>query len=155
MIKIDHIVNLINDFLKETAFYLVDAQINKENLITVVIDHLNENVSIDKCIELSKYIESSLDREKEDFQLDVYSAGLTTSFVDKRQFEKAINKEISVKLKKGGKPIEGELIYFDEKQIKLKPTVKITNKKKKVETVEELIFNKEDILETKYVIRFK
>jgi len=77
MINRDVIRELVEAFLKESNNYLVDIIVNPGNSIMVEIDN-DEGVAINDCEALSRYIESNLDREIEDFDLTISSAGLTS-----------------------------------------------------------------------------
>ena len=65
----------VNEWLEEKDYFLVDVTVSPDNRIVVEIDHA-EGVWIEDCVELSRFIESKLDREKEDFELEVGSAKL-------------------------------------------------------------------------------
>ena len=73
--------------LADSACYLVDVVIGADNAIVVEIDH-DEAVSIDDCVALSQYIEQHLDRDAEDYELEVTSAGLDRPFKIVRQYRK-------------------------------------------------------------------
>lgn len=66
---------IASEYLEKTDLKLVRAKVSKDNDITVFIHRPGSGVCIDDCVELSRYIESKLDREKEDFSLTVSSAG--------------------------------------------------------------------------------
>ena len=87
MIDKKEINALVEEFLKDSGNYLVDILIASGNLITVEIDNDN-GVNIDDCVELSRYLESKFDRDTEDFELTVTSAGLTSPFKTLRQYKK-------------------------------------------------------------------
>ena len=105
---------------------------------------------------VSRNIEHNLDREAEDFELHVSSAGLDKPFRHENQYRKNIGKRVKVKLQDSTKQ-EGELIAYDANELKLRDKVKkkIEGKKKK-EWVELIYtFEMKDIKETKIVISFK
>jgi ribosome maturation factor RimP len=60
-------------------------------------------VTIEQCATLSRAIESNLDRETEDFELEVSSAGLGQPFKVVQQYYKNVGKEIEVDLNDGSK----------------------------------------------------
>ena len=86
--------------LADSACYLVDVVIGADNAIVVEIDH-DEAVSIDDCVALSQYIEQHLDRDAEDYELEVTSAGLDRPFKIVRQYRKHIGSEIELKPREG------------------------------------------------------
>ena len=79
MIEKKVVSQLIEEKLASSSNYLVDVVIKPGNLIVVEIDN-DEAVSIDDCAELSRYLEEHLDRDVEDYELEVGSAGITSPF---------------------------------------------------------------------------
>ena len=78
------IKTLVDEWLVGKDYFLVDIEISADNKIVVEIDHA-DGVWIEDCVELSKYIEDHLDRDKEDFELEVGSAGLGQPFKVEQQ----------------------------------------------------------------------
>lgn len=116
-------------------YFIVEVSIKKGNAIEVIIDGDN-GVSIQKCVEVSRSIENSLDRETEDFELMVASAGLSKHFKVYRQYLKNIGKEVEV-VTGEGKPMAGVIVQVDEEgfDLEVKSLEKAPNSKKKVEVV--------------------
>lgn len=141
--------------LQGTDCYLVDVTVSGENDITVEVDS-DRGVSIDDCAALSRYIEENLDREKEDFSLEVGSPGITSPFKALRQYRKNIGNEVEVLLENGTK-LTGILEEAGEREITL--AVERKEKKGKVgrnakETLLlHLTFKYEDIKYTKHLVR--
>lgn len=117
MIEKNRITDIVNAKLDGSKYYLVDVQVTKTNEISVEID-ADEGVDIDFCVELSRFIESQLDREAEDFELNVGSAGLTTPFKIKRQYEKNLGNQIEV-LAADGRKHRGELVTVENETFKV------------------------------------
>jgi ribosome maturation factor RimP len=156
MISKEVISRLIEEKLAESAHYLVDVTINPENRIVVEIDS-DETIGIDDCVMLSRYIEANLDREKEDYELEVGSAGITSPFKVQRQYVKYLGKEVEVLLKNGVKQT-GVLKATDEKGITLavqKLVKPEDGSKRKVRIEEALSYAFDEIKYTKYILRFK
>lgn len=155
MIEKNTITQLAEEGLASTSNFLVEVAIKPGNLIVVEIDN-DEAVSIDDCVELSRYIESRLDRDAEDFELEVGSAGVTSPFKVLRQYRKNIGNEVEVLLKNGTK-MSGVLKDADEKGIviTLLLQVKPEGAKRKVTVEEDRAYTYEEIKYTKYLIRFK
>lgn len=76
MITKEQIAAIAADYLKQTDLTFVKARVSKDNDIMVFITREGGSVCIDDCVELSRYIESRLDRDKEDFSLTVSSTGV-------------------------------------------------------------------------------
>ena len=155
MIDKNIISQLVNEKLASSDNYLVDVVIKPGNLIVVEIDN-DEGVCIDDCAELSRYVESHLDREVEDFELEVGSAGITSPFKVLRQYIKNIGNEVEMLLKNGTK-LSGVLKAADENGVivTIEKQVKPEGAKRKITIEEDLSYTFEEIKYTKYLIRFK
>jgi len=155
MILKDTVIQLVESFLANTEYYLVDLKISKDNSILVEIDSFR-GVSIDFCVELNRHIEANLDREIEDYELEVSSAGLTEPFKVLKQYEKNIGNEVEV-FTKDNKKMTGILISCDEIKIVLQQekTVKPEGAKRKMTIQEDTEIPFTNIKTTKYIIRFK
>jgi ribosome maturation factor RimP len=155
MIDKDLIKSVTEDFLLETDMFLVEVSVRPGNIIVVEIDS-EEGVSIDDCIALSRNIESKLDREQEDFELEVGSVGITSPFRIPRQYKKNVGNEVEV-LTKSGQKLSGILKSADESSfvVTITKMVKPEGAKKKVAMEEDLSFAFDEVKYTKYLIRFK
>lgn len=155
MIFKEQIVSAIESYIADTDYYLVDVKVSADNRISVEIDHF-EGVSIDYCVELSKAIESKLDRNNEDFELEVSSAGLTEPFRVLKQYEKNIGNEVEV-LTRDGKKLLGVLKSVDNEGVILEQEkmIKPEGAKRKTLITEETNISFDNIKSTKYIIRFK
>lgn len=155
MILKDTVIQLVEAFLENTGYYLVDLKVSNDNRILVEIDSF-EGVSIDFCAELNRHIEANLDREIEDYELEVASAGLTEPFKVLKQYEKNLCNEVEV-LTKDGKKLTGILMLCDDTKIILQQEklVKPEGAKRKTTIVEETEIPYTNIKTTKYIIRFK
>lgn len=156
MIEKSLIEDITNGFLHKTAdMFLVEVAIRPGNVIVVEVDSDN-GVSIDDCIALSRSIESELDRDAEDFELEVGSAGVTSPFKILRQYEKNIGNEVEV-LTKSGNKLSGVLKSADAAKfvITITKMVKPEGAKKKIAMEEDLSFAYDEVKYTKYLIRFK
>ena len=111
---------------------------------------------IDDCVELSRFIESKLDREEEDYELEVGSAGIGQPFKVLKQYLIHIGKEVEV-LTRDGKKLEGVLKDANEENITLTVLKKVKPEgAKRPKLVEEdITYTYNDIKYTKYLISFK
>ena len=155
MIEKDVIRHLVEDKLASSNNYLVDVTVKPGNVIVVEIDN-DEGVCIDDCAELSRYIEERLDREAEDFELEVGSAGVTTPFKVLRQYVKNIGQGVEVLLLSGVKRV-GILKQADESGvvITVEKMVKPEGAKRKMKVVDDEAYTFDEIKYTKYLINFK
>ena len=140
------VLSVIDEALKGTDKFLVDLKISTDNRINVAIDGDN-GIVIDDCIDLSRKIENSLDRDVEDFELNVASAGLDSPLKLRRQYKKNVGRDIHVTTFEG-ETVEGTLTEADDDTI----TVALPHKKSaKAETVQ---FAYPDIKTAKIVVKF-
>lgn len=155
MIDKELIVKLVEEKLASSSNYLVDVAVQPGNIIVVEIDN-DESVCIDDCVELSRYLEDHLDRDVEDFELEVGSAGITSPFKVLRQYQKNIGNEVEVLLTAGVK-LTGVLKSADENGIVLtvEKQIKPEGAKRKVTVEEDQSYTYSEIKYTKYLIRFK
>jgi ribosome maturation factor RimP len=131
-----------------TDKFLVEVKVRTGNRILVFVDS-DTLLTIDDCASLSKFIESHLDRETEDFELSVSSPGIDLPYRNFRQYIKNIGRQVSVLTNEGNKH-EGTLIAADENGMELLEVTKI--KKIPTETKHHFLFT--DIKETKEIIKF-
>ena len=155
MIIKDTVIQIVEQFIGDTKYYLVDVNITPDNKISIEIDSF-EGVSIDFCAGLNHFITSQLDRETEDYELQVSSAGLTEPFKVLRQYEKNIGNEVEV-LTKTGKKLSGILKDVNDTTfiLRIEKTEKPDGSKRKIIVEEDIKFLYQDIKTTKYIIRFK
>jgi ribosome maturation factor RimP len=156
MISKERIVNLAQSFLEGSTNYLIDVKVSPTNKILVFIEN-DVNVSIQDCIQLSKHIEHNLDREAEDFELEVSSPGIDQPFKNVRQYHKYNGKEVDVLLKNGEK-YKGFLKKVEDSKIELQ--ISASKKSTKKNTTEKIESNKNvflfnEIKETRLYINFK
>jgi ribosome maturation factor RimP len=154
MIEKRVVTSIIGDFLKDSENYVVDIDVKPDNTIIVEIDN-DQAVSIDDCIALSRFIESKLDRNVEDYELQVGSAGISQPFKLHRQYQKNKGKEVEVLFKDGKKYI-GILKEVGETQfvLTIEKQVKPEGAKRKITIEEDMSFDYNEIKYTKNIIRF-
>ncbi len=147
MITEKQIAEIVNEKLLGTALFLVETRVKRGNLITVSIDS-DSYVSINDCATLSRHIESKLDRETEDFELEVSSAGLDQPLKLQRQYLKNIGNDLKV-ITHDGKNFTAALLGVGIKDI----TLLIPENKKKKTPEQEIIIALKDIKEAKIIIK--
>jgi ribosome maturation factor RimP len=158
MISKKRVLELIDERIAELAngLFVVELNISVNNIIQVELDKQEGNVSINDCMSVSRNVEHNLDREAEDFELQVSSAGLDKPFRVLAQYTKNIGREVKVVLL-NGKKLEGTLKAANDQEITLETSKmeKPEGKKKKELIVEQHVFPMDQIKETKIVISFK
>jgi ribosome maturation factor RimP len=108
MITKERITELVNQKIEGTQLFLVDVRVLPGNRIEVFIDG-DKGLGISDCVDLSRHIEKSLDRDVEDFSLEVSSPGATVPLKLSRQYLKHIGRDLELKMNDGSR-FEGTLI---------------------------------------------
>jgi ribosome maturation factor RimP len=154
MIAAEKIQELVEAKIAEGPNFIVDIAVKPGNNIYILIDNDN-GVSIQDCVEMSRHVESGLDREKEDFELHVSSPGLDRPLKVLRQYQKYTGKEVAVTTKEG-KKLAGKLLKASESGIELETRSKETveGKKGKQLLIRNISLTFNQIKETKVVISF-
>ena len=150
MIRKEIIEQLVTETLANTENFLVNVNISPANRILVQIDNDN-GLPISECVKISRHIEANLNRDTEDFELEVSSPGIGNPFKVFRQYIKNKGRMVDVLLT-DGRTIKGTLLSANENEIELEP---VFNKKKDKEAKENIQLNFNQIKETKLVINFK
>ena len=132
--------------------FFVDLKVNTANVITLFFDR-NDGVEVKHCLEVSKYIEEHFDRNIEDYELNVCSAGLDNPFMVDQQYHKHKGKEVGV-LRTNGKRCKGIILSYVNDILTLE-VVKKKKGNKKEKTFEKVVIPKSEIKETKLKINFK
>ena len=155
MIDKNVVKNIVEDWLRDKEYFLVDIQISNDDHIIVEIDHA-DGVWIDDCVELSKYIESRLSRDEEDYELEVGSAGLGQPFKVPQQYENYIGKPVEVEDSEG-KKFRGILksVGNNDFVVAVNEKVKVEGKKRPVKMDVDHTYQMDKVKYTKYLISFK
>lgn len=155
MIDKNVVKTLVDEWLQDKEYFLVGIEISQDNKIVVEIDHV-DGVWIEDCVELSRYIEGHLNRDEEDFELEVGSAGLGQPFKVPQQYINFIGKEVEV-LDADGKKVKGILKAVDGNDftVGVEEKVKVEGKKRPVKQEVDYAFQMDKVKYTKYVISFK
>ena len=140
MITKDQIATLVEEALAGTDRFLMDVKVKPANVIEVYMDS-DTAVTVDNCMEISRFIESKLDRDVEDYELSVFSWGLSGALKMDRQLQKYVGKDVEFKTKELGK-MQGKLISFDNEKVEIAPTPKKSSKKKPVVEESNLILER-------------
>lgn len=112
--------------------FIVDIKISKDNEIVLTIESETGTVTLDDCVALSRAFEERFDRETEDYELTVTSAGLDLPFLVLKQYRKAAGTMVEARLK-GGRKLVAMLVDADEDGVTLRYTTResVEGKKKK------------------------
>lgn len=155
MIEKSIVKGLVEEWLEGRDYFLVDVTVSADDRIVVEIDHA-EGVWIEDCVELSRFIESRLSREEEDYELEVGSAGIGQPFKVLQQYVNHVGSEVDV-LTADGRKLHGVLAAAGPESFEV--AVKVKRKlegEKRPKWVEETVtLRYDEIKYTKYSISFK
>ena len=112
MIDRENEKGLVEEWLAGKDYFLVDVTVDSDNRITVEIDN-KDGVWIEDCCDLSRFIESKLDRDVEDYELEVGSAGLGQPFKVLQQYVNYIGEQVEL-MTLDGKKMTGTMEEADE-----------------------------------------
>ncbi len=113
----EKVSSLLNKALEEyPSLFLIDFMVGGDNTIRVVLDG-DEGVNLQDCMNISRAIEHNLDREEEDFALEVTSAGAASPLQLPRQYKKNVGRKLKVRTGEG--ELEGNLVEATEDNITL------------------------------------
>jgi ribosome maturation factor RimP len=133
--------------------FLVEVKMLPNNKLIIHVDG-DEGISIQDCAAISRHVGFHLEEEntiEKAYNLEVSSPGVGEPLRLKRQYEKNIGREVSIKMN-GGEVKEGELLEVGEKTITIAAKVKEKGKKAQVA---EAVLDFDHIIETKVLISFK
>ena len=155
MIEKKTVSQLVEEWLEGKDYFLVEVTVSPDDKIVVEIDHA-EGVWIEDCVELSRFIESKLNREEEDYELEVGSAGIGQPFKVLQQYYNHVGSDVEV-LTKDGRKLTGVLKDADEEKfvVAVQKKVKVEGAKRPKLMEEDEIFRYDEIKYTKYLISFK
>jgi len=142
-------------YLEGKDLFLVDIKVSADNDIDITIESDGRDVTLDDCVEMSRFIESRLDRDVEDFSLTIGSAGLTAPFKLPRQYRKFLGSQIEVTFRDGHRQ-KALLESADDEQfvISYERLVPVEGKKKKVRETVQQTLKYSEIKSAKAVIKF-
>ena len=155
MISRSVVQQAVEEWLEGKEYFLVDISISPDDRIVVEIDH-QDGVWIEDCADLSRHIESRLNRDDEDYELEVGSAGLGQPFRVRRQYEIHVGKQVETQTK-DGKKHRGTLLSVDKEGFELgeMQKVKEEGKKRPVNKEVTIRFAFDEVAYTKYLIKIK
>lgn len=155
MIDKNVVKSIVEEWLKDKEYFLVDIDISQDDKIVVEIDHA-DGVWIEDCADLSKYIEDRLSRDDEDYELEVGSAGLGQPFKVPQQYVSNIGQEVEV-MDAEGRKVKGILKSVDGNDftVTVSERVREEGKKRPVKRDVDHTYQMDQVKYTKYIISFK
>jgi ribosome maturation factor RimP len=131
MITSETITKMVEQHIQGTDVFLVEVDVKPGNAIRIHVDR-PEGISIDECVKISRFLNEQLDRDVEDYSLEVSSPGLDAPFRVKQQYEKNLGRQIEVYMADGSR-LEGKLESVSEGSIVL--GVKGTEKEIRIDEI--------------------
>ena len=129
MISKGTVESIVNQHINTDNEFVVEISVSSSNKIIVLIDS-DDGITIDRCVLVSKAIEQSFDRDEEDFELEVSSAGLSSPLKVVRQYQKNIGRNLDVVLANGTK-MQGKLLSATESSFSIEVQEKVVLEGKK------------------------
>ena len=154
MIDKNQLTATIEKAIEGTDIFIVDLTVSPQNDIVVELDSMS-SLDIDTCAAVTRAIEKDFDRDTDDYNLEVGSAGLTSPFRVRRQYEKNIGNDIEI-LTADGRKLKGELKEAGDTDftIVVSRKVKPEGAKRPVMVDEDVTLKYDEIKYTKYLIEF-
>ena len=149
----------VEDFLslvlkQHSNIFLVDLKISNDKSIKIILDG-DKEVNVKDCIDISRSMEGALDRDQEDFSLEVASAGVGSPLKFPRQYHKNLGRKLEV-ISTEGLKFEGDLTHVKEDAIELqwkqRETKRIGKGKVTVTKKKTILFD--EISQAKVMIKF-
>lgn len=150
MIEKQIIQGLVDEFIKETGLFLVAVKVSSTNRISILVD-TNKGITIEECGAIHRHIENSLDRDKEDFELQVSSPGLDTPFLVFEQYLKNEGRKVEV-IDNDGIKHTGNLKNVTKGGFELETELKIKGKAKELKDIS---FNLDQVKSIRVILTIK
>jgi ribosome maturation factor RimP len=147
MVEKSKIEKLVNEFINGTGIFLVAVKVSSANRITVLVDTM-QGIMIDECIALHRHLEKNLDRNVEDYELQVSSPGLDMPFGVIEQYRKNEGKRVEVTDTDGIKST-GMLKDVTSGGFELETEVRVKGKPRQTKDVS---FNFDQVKSTKVIL---
>jgi ribosome maturation factor RimP len=153
MIPESQIRDLVKEKIEGSNLFLVDVTVKPGNKIMILIDGL-KGLTVDECVKVSRHVEFSLDREADDFELQVSSPGADSPFKVMEQYKKYEGRSIEL-ITNDGQVLNGKLVSSDSEGVIIETSISAKGANKKIKTSEKQQFNYNQIKQTKATISFK
>lgn len=155
MITKELVHNIISSKVEEEGLFVVEITVSATNQISIFIDG-DKGVTIDQCIAISRFVEQNLDRDVEDYELDVSSAGLDLPLKVARQYIKNIGRNVDI-VSKNGQKLTGKIVAANNESFdaEVAKDVLVEGKKRKQKIISLENFKYTDIKSTKIVVSFR
>ncbi len=149
------VIKAVEAAIAPTDLFIVDVTVSPANEIVVELDSPGV-MDVDTCADIARAVEAKLDRDVEDYELEVGSAGLTSPFKVIQQYQKNIGNEVEV-LTRSGRKFTGVLteVTADGFTVEVDRKVQTEGAKRRVLVNEPETVSFDDAKQVQYVINFK
>lgn len=155
MLDKSKLIATVERLIEDTDIFLVDLTVSQDNRIVVEIDSPN-GIDIETCEKITHGILNEYDRDVEDYELEVGSAGLTSPFKVAGQYIKNLGNEVEV-LTKDGRKIHGILVEFNSESssfiVETAKKIKLPDKKRPELIADPLTFSNNDVMYVKLYLK--
>ena len=150
MISKEVVKQLVEEWLQQSDYFLVDIIFGADDLIVIEIDHA-DGVWIEDCAELSRFLQEKLGDELGDYELEVGSAGLGQPFKVEQQYKNHIGDEVEVL------QADGVLTAVDGRQftVNVQEKQRVEGKKRPVLADVAKTYSMDEVKSVKYLLAFK
>jgi len=153
MIDVNIVKDIVRAYLNDKPYELIECKVSPANEILVEIDSF-DGVDVDFCVELSHHIQDNLDREVEDYELEVGSVSITDPFKTKMQYDKHLGQDVEV-LTRDGRKLHAVLVNVEDEffEVETEVMVQVEGKKKKQRELQTLRFAYPDVKYCRYDLK--
>ena len=155
MINKETVKALVEEWLQNGDYFLVDIIFGADDRIVIEIDHA-DGVWIEDCAELSRFLQEKLGDELGDYELEVGSAGLGQPFKVEQQYKNHIGDEVEV-LQQDGQKVKGLLKSIDGRlfTVTVQEKQHVEGKKRPVIADVDKTYSMDEVKSVKYLLAFK
>lgn len=155
MVDKNIIEQVVTDDIAGSDIFIVEIKVTPDNTVTVELDSA-DGLDIDTCARITRAIEGAVDRDIEDYELEVGSAGLTAPFKVPAQYVKNIGNDIEV-LTRDGRKMTGRLTEVNgtDFTIEVSRKVKEPGAKRPTTVTEPVSLSMDNVRKACYLIDFK
>lgn len=154
MIDSEKVKELTDEAVAANEAFLIDLKISADAKIKILVDHV-EGMSVEMLMGISRHVEHNLDREENDFAIEVSSPGIDIPFSVNQQYTKNVGRPVIVTLLDETQK-KGDLVKFENEEITIMWTEKVPKPvgKGKMKVDMEEVISLKDIKETILELRF-
>lgn len=153
-VAVDHIKSIVNEEIIKNNLFIVELTVSRLSKISLFVDSV-KGVTIEECEKLSRLIEKNLDRDIEDFELEVSSPGLDRPLKLPFQYQKNMGREVEV-LKTDGTKSKGKIVSVGEVNFQIEYSIreKVEGTNKKINTTKKETIDFDNVRSTKVIVKF-